>query len=373
MEWLRVAAAFGEHRQANELDRDDIMQAARLLLPGVDCPPRPILYPEEFGSTIELAFRFILGGNIQQALSLLPSTTRLDTLNQNGYTGLMLAAIQDDVLVLTQMLDAGANPDIESPGPSELQHWTALTYASSLGHCRSARVLLERGASVEGGARLSEERCTLTPLQVASGSGSLEMVSLLLSHGAHPFLSTLQRDSMFNYSGSAQRGCYTSISVAAAHGKRGILRRLVAQPPSGATTDVLSLEEMLAEGTERAPAEPTKTQLRALQEAMCHGTEADHLDVALELRAQGVSWTLHCWMHALTVALQQRLDCVIDQLLQDFLQVCPDDYSSQFVQECLPLLFNIFRYSKVSFFKSKNLSFLRRIWQNFLMDAQIFS
>lgn len=79
-------------------------------------------------------------------------------------------------------------------------------------------------------------------------------------------------------------------------------------------------------------------------------------DITIELRALGVPWTLHCWMHALSAAHENgkhgphelRLDSVIDQLLQDFLQVCPDDYSSQFVTECLPLLFNIFRYSKVS-------------------------
>lgn len=40
VEWLRVATAHGEHRFAAVLDRDDIMQAARLLLPGVDCPVR---------------------------------------------------------------------------------------------------------------------------------------------------------------------------------------------------------------------------------------------------------------------------------------------------------------------------------------------
>lgn len=72
-----------------------------------------------------------------------------------------------------------------------------------------------------------------------------------------------------------------------------------------------------------------------------------NLDITVELRALGVPWTLHCWMHALAAAHELRLDAVIDQLLQDFLQVCPDDYSSQFVTECLPLLFNIFRYSKV--------------------------
>lgn len=71
------------------------------------------------------------------------------------------------------------------------------------------------------------------------------------------------------------------------------------------------------------------------------------IDITVELRAIGVPWTLHCWMHALAAAHELRLDAVIDQLLQDFLQVCPDDYSSQFVTECLPLLFNIFRYSKV--------------------------
>ncbi|KAG8233542.1 hypothetical protein J437_LFUL012785 [Ladona fulva] len=51
-------------------------------------------------------------------------------------------------------------------------------------------------------------------------------------------------------------------------------------------------------------------------------------------------------MHALATAHESRLESVIDQLLQDFLQVWPDDCSSQFVDDCLPLLFNIFRYSK---------------------------
>jgi len=71
------------------------------------------------------------------------------------------------------------------------------------------------------------------------------------------------------------------------------------------------------------------------------------IDITMELRGLKVGWTLHCWMHSLATAHEMRLDSVIDQLLQDFLQVCPDDYSTQFVQECLPLLFNIFRYSKV--------------------------
>ena len=42
LEWVRVASAHTEHRHSTSLDKDDVMQAARLLLPGVDCPVRMI-------------------------------------------------------------------------------------------------------------------------------------------------------------------------------------------------------------------------------------------------------------------------------------------------------------------------------------------
>lgn len=92
-----------------------------------------------------------------------------------------------------------------------------------------------------------------------------------------------------------------------------------------------------------------KTQIKALQEAMYHSAENNYLDITVEIRSMGIPWTLYCWMQSLGAAHEARLDCFIDQLLQDFLQVCQDDYSQQFVEECLPLLFNIFRYSKVGY------------------------
>lgn len=140
------------------------------------------------------------------------------------------------------------------------------------------------GACVEGGATLAGDRCTLTPLQVSSASvSSVEIVALLLAHGANGFLSTQHTDSMC----FAQRGCYSAISVAAAHDQRATLRKLLSHPLAPVSREVLSLEEMLAEGDSSArngvdrsnevPSTLSKTQIKCLQEAMYHSAENNHL------------------------------------------------------------------------------------------------
>ena len=99
---------------------------------------------------------------------------QVNTVNEYGLTPLMLACIRGDEPMVNMLLDAGANVDAETPptGPAylmanpETQHWTALTYASIHGHINIAKTLLERKGNVEGGARLAEEKCTETPLQV---------------------------------------------------------------------------------------------------------------------------------------------------------------------------------------------------------------
>ncbi|KAH7968276.1 hypothetical protein HPB52_007309 [Rhipicephalus sanguineus] len=142
VEWVRVAHAHAEYRRSPLVDQDDVMQAARLLLPGVDCPVRAIgelheerllllrrtssssaddvqQQPQEWARQLqtELAFRLVsLCGQqgtgasvVSQAMALLPASTRLDTRDQRGLTPLMLACARGDEVAARVLVQAGAD------------------------------------------------------------------------------------------------------------------------------------------------------------------------------------------------------------------------------------------------------------------------
>lgn len=89
-------------------------------------------------------------------------------------------------------------------------------------------------------------------------------------------------------------------------------------------------------------------EIKCLQEAMYHSIENNNLDITIQIRSLGIPWTLYCWINSLRAAHSTKQDSIIDQLLQDFLHICQDNFSTEFVQECLPLLFCIFKHNKVS-------------------------
>ncbi|XP_028671750.1 ankyrin repeat and BTB/POZ domain-containing protein 3-B [Erpetoichthys calabaricus] len=372
MEWIRVAIAHAEHRRSFSVDSDDVRQAARLLLPGVDCEPRQLKTDDCFcasrkldAATTEakflqdLGFRMLNCGRtdlVKQAISLL-GPDGINSMSEQGMTPLMYACVRGDEAMVQMLLDAGANINSEVPNtvhkyPSvypETRHWTPLTFAVLHGHIPVVQLLLDAGASVEGSLQDGEENYAETPLQLASAAGNFELVNLLLERGADPMIGTMYRNGIC----AMPHGDMNSYSQAAAHGHRNVFRKLLAQPEKG-KNDVLSLEEILAEGTELGEKKPpgldstrnSKAKLKALREAMYHSAEHSYLDVTIDIRSLGVPWTLHTWLESLRTSFHQHRRPLIQCLLKEFGSIEEEEYTEELITHGLPLMFEILRASK---------------------------
>ncbi|XP_046890826.1 LOW QUALITY PROTEIN: ankyrin repeat and BTB/POZ domain-containing protein BTBD11-B-like [Hypomesus transpacificus] len=376
MEWIRVASAHAEHRRSFAVDSDDVRQAARLLLPGVDCEPRQLRTDDCFCSSRkldaastearflqDLGFRMLSCGRtdlVKQAVNLLGSQG-INSMSEQGMTPLMYACVRGDEAMVQMLLDAGADINSEVPNsghrhPSvfpETRQGTAITFAVLQGHIPVVQLLLDARASVEGSLQDGMDNYTETPLQLASAAGNFELVSLLLERGADPLLGTTHRNGI----STALQGDMNSYSLAAAHGHRNVFRKLVSQVEAvrrGGKGEVLSLEEMLAEGSELVERSPSqlellrsgKTRLKALREAMYHSTEHGHVDITLDLRSLGVPWTLHTWLESLRSCFLQQRRPLIQGLLKEFSCIQEDEYTEEIITHGLPLMFQILRASK---------------------------
>ncbi|XP_055010067.1 ankyrin repeat and BTB/POZ domain-containing protein 3-A [Boleophthalmus pectinirostris] len=376
MEWIRVAVAHTEHRRSFSVDSDDVRQAARLLLPGVDCEPRQVKAEDCFCATRkldaasteakflqDLGFRMLNCGRtdlVKQAVNLL-GPDGINSMSEQGMTPLMYACVRGDEAMVQMLLDAGADINSEVPStvnkhPSvypETRQGTPLTFAVLHGHVPVVQLLLDNGANVEGALQDGAENYTETPLQLAAAAGNFELVSLLLDRGADPMVGTLCRNGI----SSSPLGDMTSFSLAAAHGHRNVFRRLLSQSEKD-KGDVMSLEEILAEGSE--PGEKRlaphtngggtlrtgKAKLRALREAMYHSAEHGHVDITIDIRSLGVPWTLHTWLETLRTCFMQHRRPLIQGLLKDFSCIKEDEYTEEIITHGLPLMFQILRTSK---------------------------
>ncbi|XP_061085545.1 ankyrin repeat and BTB/POZ domain-containing protein 3-B isoform X2 [Conger conger] len=372
MEWIRVSAAHAEHRRSFSVDSDDVRQAARLLLPGVDCEPRQLRTDDCFCASRkldaasteakflqDLGFRMLNCGRtdlVKQAVSLL-GPDGINSMSEQGMTPLMYACVRGDEAMVQMLLDAGADINSEVPNtvhkcPSvypETRQGTPLTFAVLHGHVPVVQLLLDARANVEGSLQDGDENYSETPLQLASAAGNFELVSLLLERGADPMIGTMYRNGI----STAPQGDMNSFSLAAAHGHRNVFRKLLSQAEKG-KGDVLSLEEILAEGSELGGARPPqldsartgKAKLRALREAMYHSAEHGHVDITIDIRSLGVPWTLHTWLESLRTCFLQHRRPLIQGLLKEFSCIQEEEYTQELITDGLPLLFQILRASK---------------------------
>ncbi|XP_029139337.1 ankyrin repeat and BTB/POZ domain-containing protein BTBD11 isoform X1 [Protobothrops mucrosquamatus] len=372
MEWIRVALAHAGHRRSFSVDSDDVRQAARLLFPGVDCEPRQLKIDDCFCASRkldavateakfkqDLGFRMLTCGRtdlVKQAISLL-GPDGINSMSEQGMTPLMYACVRGDEAMVQMLLDAGADLNAEvinTPHkyPSvhpETRHWTALTFAVLHGHIPVVQLLLDAGAKVEGSLEHGEENYSETPLQLAAAAGNFELVSLLLERGADPMIGTMYRNGI----SMTPQGDMNSFSQAAAHGHRNVFRKLLAQPEKE-KSDILSLEEILAEGTDLADSTPaplcasrnSKARLKALKEAMYHSAEHGYVDVTIDIRSIGVPWTLHTWLESLRTAFQQHRRPLIQCLLKEFKSIQEEEYTEELITQGLPLMIEILKASK---------------------------
>uniref|UniRef100_A0A3Q1DFP3 ABTB2/3 histone-like domain-containing protein n=1 Tax=Amphiprion ocellaris TaxID=80972 RepID=A0A3Q1DFP3_AMPOC len=372
MEWVRVAVVHTEHRRSFSVDSDDVRQAARLLLPGVDCEPRQLRTDDCFCASRkldaasteakflqDLGFRMLSCGRtdlVKQAVNLL-GPDGINSMSEQGMTPLMYACVRGDEAMVQMLLDAGADINSEVPNsvhkhPSvfpETRQATPLTFAVLHGHVPVVQLLLDAKANVEGSLQDGMENYTETPLQLAAAAGNFELVSLLLERGADPMVGTMYRNGI----STAPQGDMNSYSLAAAHGHRNVFRKLLSHTEKG-KTDVLSLEEILAEGSElegRSPSQMDlirtgKAKVKALKEAMYHSSEHGHVDITIDIRSLGIPWTLHTWMESLRTCFHQHRRPLIQGLLKEFSCIEEEEYTEELITHGLPLMFQILRASK---------------------------
>uniref|UniRef100_A0A8C6UJW8 BTB (POZ) domain containing 11b n=1 Tax=Neogobius melanostomus TaxID=47308 RepID=A0A8C6UJW8_9GOBI len=367
MEWLRVAVVHTEHRRSSSVDSDDVRQAARLLLPGVDCEPRQLRTDDCFCASRkldaasteakflqDLGFRMLNCGrtDLGEASSQPARPDGINSLNEQGMTPLMYACVRGDEAMVQMLLDAGADINIHKH-PSvfpETRQATPLTFAVLHGHVPVVQLLLDAKANVEGSLQDGMENYTETPLQLAAAAGNFELVSLLLERGADPMVGTMYRNGI----STAPQGDMNSYSLAAAHGHRNIFRKLLSHTEKD-KGDVLSLEEILAEGSDLEGRSPSqidlirtgKARLKALKEAMYHSSEHSHVDITIDIRSLGIPWTLHTWLESLRTCFLQHRRPLIQGLLKEFSCIEEDEYTEELITHGLPLMFQILRASKV--------------------------
>jgi ankyrin repeat protein len=124
-------------------------------------------------------------GKLEAVEQLVSQGTSVDAADPEKHTALMWAAFNGHTAVARYLLERGAKIDAKDDNGR-----TSLMYASSGPYPETVELLLKKGAAVNVQGKLEG----FTALMTAAAEGQVEVVRLLLSHGADAKLKDVDGD-----------------------------------------------------------------------------------------------------------------------------------------------------------------------------------
>jgi uncharacterized protein len=128
-----------------------------------------------FGAYWDNVARMAAQNDAYRVRQLVGSGNDPNELDDNGRTGLQIAAINGNLQIAAILIKANAHLDLKDRLGN-----TALGYATDRNHVEMAQLLLDVGASVN-----LQNRSGMTPLMIAASRGNITIVRALLAKGAN--------------------------------------------------------------------------------------------------------------------------------------------------------------------------------------------
>ncbi len=131
-----------------------------------------------------------LNGQLEKVMTMIPEMTNIDSPDESGHTALMLAAYNGHMEIVRQLLDKGASVNL-----LDMEGRTALLYASTGAFPETVTLLLRRGAKLD----IVDNGEHFTALMFAAAEGHLNVVKVLMTHGADASLEDIDGDTAASF------------------------------------------------------------------------------------------------------------------------------------------------------------------------------
>src|SRR5216683_3030023 len=129
-----------------------------------------------FGAYFDNVARAAAHNDATAVRQLVGSGENPNQVDEDGRTGLQLAAVNGHLQIAAILIKANAHLDTKDRLGN-----TALHYATDRNHVEMAQLLLDVGATVD-----AENKNGMTPLMIAASRGNILIVQALLAKGANP-------------------------------------------------------------------------------------------------------------------------------------------------------------------------------------------